>query len=204
MQADSGVDGKNDSELSRQKALFDTDAYNYYSPSPVIAVCIASSLIYTGIVVFLGLFDKSRLHYYLVPPFVCCFVSASLAEKMRIRSIATVFVYLMVVGLCILAAGYAGSAYTIYFEGVIGVCLAMIFVCISEGIVGFCLNDRYSIEAKAGLVRAVLSILLIPILLVVFKVVPSLLMAAPGASIIAFSHIAIWAKLKAVVDYKNE
>ena len=67
---------------------------------------------------------------------------------MRIRSIATVFVYLMVVGLCILAAGYAGSAYTIYFEGVIGVCLAMIFVCISEGIVGFCLNDRYSIEAQ--------------------------------------------------------
>lgn len=113
MPTEGSVDGNITSEMRRNKALLNPETYNYHSPGPVIAVCIASSLIYTSLFALLGLFDIGRLHYLLGPPFVCCLVSASLAEKMRIKSLASAIMFLMVVGLCILAAGFAGSGYTV-------------------------------------------------------------------------------------------
>ena len=192
------------SEYAANIALLNTESYNNHSPAPIVAVCIAASLTYTAIAALLGLFNLSSLHHYLGPPFICCFVSAALAEKMRVRSAASVGMYLIFAILCYWAARPAGVAYAIYFETAIAFSFVLMLACVSEGIVGLCLNDKYSINLKAGLVRALFSAVFVTILSVQLKMVPSYLMALPGASMMFFIHLAIWAKLRAVVEYSKD
>ena len=183
---------------------FSAEKSNEYSALHVAAFCAFSGFAFVGqsfLMFGLGSGSTALLKAFLVA-FVCCCLSAVFAEKLRLTSFRVFGKFFMLLLFCLFLVGHFAVIADNLIVEFACILAMMTTVALVEGIIGYLLNDRYSINYSSGLIRAICSTGLFTLQMYLTAVNPEILKLVSDSLLLFFCHMTICVKLRSVTACK--